>query len=63
MVDKCAAKEYSADIIGREYIIKTLGVWDSFEAVDFSTLPDRFVLKTTHDSGGVVIVRDKKIWI
>lgn len=59
MVDKYEAKKYVSDIIGEEYIIPTLGVWDRFEDIDFSTLPDQFVLKTTHDSGGVVICRDK----
>lgn len=59
MVDKYAVKKYVADKIGEEYIIPTLGVWDSFDEIDFETLPDQFVLKCTHDSGSVVIVRDK----
>ena len=60
MVDKYEAKKYVAAIIGEEYIIPTLGVWDRFEDIDFDALPDCFVLKCTHDSGGLVIVRDKK---
>ncbi len=60
MVDKYAAKKYVADIIGEEYIIPTLGVWDSFDDIDFDSLPDQFVLKCTHDSGGLVICKDKK---
>lgn len=59
MVDKYEAKKYVASIIGEEYIIPTLGVWDRFEDIDFSKLPDQFVLKCTHDSGGLVICRDK----
>ena len=59
MVDKYEAKKYVADLIGEEYIIPTLGVWERFEDIDFDTLPDQFVLKCTHDSGGLVIVRDK----
>jgi len=59
MVDKCEAKKYVADIIGQEYIIPTLGVWDRFDDIDFDSLPEQFVLKCTHDSGGLVIVRDK----
>ncbi len=59
MVDKYEVKKYVADKIGEEYIIPTLGVWDSFEDIDFDSLPDQFVLKCTHDSGGLVIVRDK----
>ena len=56
MVDKADAKKYVADRIGEEYIIKTYGVWDTPEAIDYDALPDKFVLKTTHDSGGVKIV-------
>ena len=59
MVDKCEVKKLVANIIGEEYIIPTLGVWDSFEDIDFSKLPNQFVLKCTHDSGGLVIVKDK----
>lgn len=59
MVDKCAVKKYVADKIGGEYVIPTLGVWDRFDDIDFSALPDKFVLKTTHDSGGVVVCNDK----
>lgn len=60
MVDKYEAKKYVANIIGDEYIIPTLGVWDHFEDIDFNKLPDQFVLKCTHDSGGLVICKDKK---
>ena len=59
MVDKYEAKKYVADLIGEEYIIPTLGVWDKFEDIDFDKLPNQFVLKCTHDSGGLVICRDK----
>lgn len=59
MVDKYEAKKYVAEYIGEEYVIPTLGVWDSFDEIDFDQLPDRFVLKCTHDSGGLVICRNK----
>ena len=59
MVDKYAAKEYVSKIIGSQYIIPTLGIWDRFGDIDFDSLPDQFVLKCTHDSGGLVIVKDK----
>lgn len=60
MVDKYEAKEYVKSIIGDEYIIPSIGVWDSFDEIDFDKLPNQFVLKCTHDSGGLVIVKDKK---
>lgn len=59
LVDKYAVKEYVAEIIGEKYVIPTLAVWDNVEDIDLSILPDKFVLKTTHDSGGVCICRDK----
>lgn len=60
MVDKYEAKVYVSNIIGEEYIIPTLGIWDKFEDINFEELPEQFVLKCTHDSGGLVICRDKK---
>ena len=59
MVDKYAVKKYVASIIGEQYIIPTLGVWEDFDEIDFNALPDQFVLKCTHDSGGIVICKDK----
>lgn len=59
MVDKYEAKKYVENKIGSKYIIPTLGVWDSFDDIDFKSLPQQFVLKCTHDSGGLIICRDK----
>lgn len=60
LVDKAAVKDYVAEKIGEEHIIPTLGVWENFSEINFDKLPNQFVLKTTHDSGGVVICKDKK---
>jgi hypothetical protein len=62
MVDKYAVKDYVSHIIGHEYIIPTLGVWDKPEDIEWEKLPNRFVLKTTHGGGGdgVIICLDKK---
>ena len=51
MVDKAAVKDYVAKILGKEYIIPTLGIWNKPEDIDFESLPNRFVLKTTHGGG------------
>lgn len=60
MVDKIEAKKYIAEIIGEEYIIPTLGVWDDPKEIDFAALPNRFVLKVNHNSGtGMYICKDK----
>lgn len=64
MVDKYEAKKFVSEKIGHKYIIKTIAIWDKVEEIDISNLPDRFVLKTTHDGGsmGVVICRNKKLF-
>ncbi|MBR4325276.1 MAG: glycosyl transferase [Bacteroidales bacterium] len=59
MVDKYLVKKYVADKIGDEYIIPTLGVWNSADEIDFDSLPKQFVLKCNHNSGGLVICKDK----
>lgn len=59
LVDKYGVREYIAETIGSEYLIPLLGVWDSFEDIDFSKLPNKFVLKYTHDSGSVFVCKDK----
>lgn len=59
LVDKVQAKEYVASIISDSHIIPTLGVWERFDDIDFDKLPNRFVLKCSHDSQGIVICRDK----
>lgn len=60
LVDKELVKSYVANRIGNKYIIPTLAIWDTIEEVDINKLPDQFVLKCTHDSGCVVICKDKK---
>lgn len=59
LVDKYEVKKYIADKIGEQYVIPTLGVWDKFEDINFNELPNQFVLKCTHDSGGLVVCKDK----
>ncbi len=59
MVDKCEVKKYVSDIIGEEYVIPTLAVWDNVDDIDIGMLPSQFVLKCTHDSGSIIICKDK----
>lgn len=59
MVDKYTVRKYIAKKIGEEYLIPLIGVWDKVEEIDFNSLPCQFVLKTTHDSGGVIVCKDK----
>lgn len=60
MVDKYEAKKFIAGKIGEEYVVPNLGVWDRPEDVEFASLPNQFVLKTTHDSGTVIVCKDKQ---
>ncbi len=60
IVDKIAVKDYITKKIGSEYVVPMVGgPWDSFSEIDFDKLPDQFVLKCSHDSGGFVVCTDK----
>ena len=59
MVDKYGMKRYVDETLGGQYTIPLLGVWDRVEDIDFESLPNQFVLKTTHDCAGIVICTDK----
>lgn len=61
MVDKAEAKKYVAGIIGDDHIIPTIAVSNNTEEIDFDALPDQFVLKCTHDSGNIIICKDKSL--
>ena len=58
-VDKYEVRKLIAETAGEDHLFSLLGVWDRVEDVEWDRLPDRFVLKCTHDSGGTVICRDK----
>ena len=60
IVDKIKMKGWLEDKIGSGYTVPTLGVWDKPEDVDFDILPNKFVLKWNHDSGSIVICKEKK---
>ncbi len=59
LCDKVAVREWVKDIIGEQYLVPLLGVWDTFDNIDFKSLPDRFVLKCNHGAGYNEIIYDK----
>lgn len=59
LADKCLAKSIVGSQIGFDYIIPMYGKWKRVDDIDINSLPDRFVLKTNHDCGGVVICRNR----
>ncbi len=59
LVDKYEVRRFISERIGDEYLIHCLDVWNHFDEIDFDKLPNQFVLKCTHDSGGLIICKDK----
>jgi len=59
LCDKIAVRDFIRERIGEEYLIDLYGVWEDPDQIDFSALPDKFVLKCTHDSGSAIICKDK----
>lgn len=60
MADKYGAREFVKNIIGEQYLVPIYGVWDDVKQIPFEELPEEFVLKCTHDSGSVIVCRNKK---
>ena len=60
-VDKFEVREYVKKC-GLESILNNcFGVYDTYDEIDFDTLPNRFVIKKTNGGGGlnVIICKDK----
>lgn len=57
--DKFRMKEFVNKTIGEGHVFPVIGVYNHFDEIDFNKLPNSFVLKTNHDSGSVVICKDK----
>lgn len=60
MVDKYEMKQFVIDRIGEGHVVPLLGMWDKFEDIDFSNLPNRFVLKASNDQGSVIVCNNKE---
>lgn len=61
MVDKIEAKKYVASKLGGgKYIIPTLGIWNYVDEIEWDKLPQKFVIKVSSDSGGIVVCKDKQ---
>jgi len=59
LADKYEVRKHIAKTVGEEYLIPLIGVWDRFDDIDFSKLPEQFVLKCNHDWNSVVICTNK----
>lgn len=58
--DKVLVREHIKEVIGEEYLIPLLGVYDKAEDININLLPDEFVIQCNHDSGSTNIINDKK---
>ena len=59
LVDKYEVKQWVTEKIGEEHVVKNYGLYNSVDEIDYNKLPNRFVLKCTHDSGSYVVCQDK----
>lgn len=57
--DKYQVREYVKEVVGESILNDVIGVYDSFDEIDFSVLPQAFALKATHGSSYNIIVPDK----
>lgn len=58
--DKLLVRDYIAERVGEQYLVKLYQKHNHFNKIDFNKLPNAFVIKTNHDSGSVILVRDKE---
>lgn len=61
LVDKLAVRDHIAEVLGEEYLFPLFGKWESFEDIDFDSLPNQFVMKCNHDSGSTKVIKDKSV--
>ena len=59
LADKYAVRDYVKKTVGESVLTKLYGVYDTPDEIDFSSLPDQFVLKTNNGCTSNIIVRDK----
>lgn len=61
LVDKLAVRDHIAEVLGEEYLFPLLGKWESFQDIDFDSLPEQFVIKCNHDSGSTKVIKNKSL--
>lgn len=58
--DKIKARDFIAQTVGNQYLVPLIGVYNSADEIDFSSLPNKFALKVNWGSGQNIICTDKK---
>lgn len=59
LVDKLAVRDHIDEVLGQGHMFPLLGKWKSFDEIDFSQLPEQFVIKCNHDSGSTKVIKNK----
>jgi len=59
LADKYKVRDFVAKKVGSDILIPLIGVYDSFDDIDFDKLPDKFILKCNHASGWNFVCEDK----
>lgn len=59
LTDKYIVRGYVESKIGKKYLTQLYGVYESTKEINYENLPNKFVLKCTHDCGSVIICTDK----
>lgn len=60
--DKVGVRDYVSEILGEEYLVPIIGIYDSPDEIDFDSLPNKFVLKVNWGSGQNIICTDKTMF-
>lgn len=62
MLDKLDVRDIISDIIGKNYLLPLLGIYSSFNDIDFAALPQQYVIKATHGTGFNYFVRAENLY-
>jgi lipopolysaccharide biosynthesis glycosyltransferase len=60
--DKILVRDYVREKIGEGYLVDLYQTCETFNEIDFTQLPSSFVMKTNHDNGTVILVKDKSLF-
>lgn len=59
LTDKYEVRKFIAEKGYKNILVNCYGIWNNTDEIDFEKLPNKFVIKCTHDSGSTHIIKDK----
>ena len=60
--DKILCRSFVSNRIGNQYLRDVYQISESPDSIDFNQHPEKFVVKTNHDSGSTFVVTDLQAW-